>query len=82
MHSVTSESDYEMIRYVQQKLIFERITPAKPMSEILQRLLQELNQLKSEFIGEIDLCFHSRENSFDIQMNRRILLILVNSIQK
>ena len=51
MHSVTSESDYEMIRYVQQKLIFERITPAKPMSEILQRLLQELNQLKSEFIG-------------------------------
>lgn len=53
MHSVTSETDYEMIRYIQQKLVFERIVPAKSMSEILHELFQELNQLKSEFTGEL-----------------------------
>jgi hypothetical protein len=52
MHSVTSENDYEMITSIQQKLIFEKISPAKSTGDILHELLYELNQLKAELIGQ------------------------------
>ncbi len=51
MHSVTSENDYEMITSIQQKLIFEKISPAKSIGDVLHELLHELNQLKAELIG-------------------------------
>ena len=54
IHSVTSdnERDYEMITNIQQKLIFDKITPSKSTGEILHLLMQELNQLKAELTGE------------------------------
>ena len=53
MHSVTSdnERDYEMITNIQQKLIFDKITPSRSTGEILHTLMQELNQLKAELTG-------------------------------
>jgi hypothetical protein len=53
MHSVTSdnERDYEMITNIQQKIIFEKISPSKSKGEILNELMQELNQLKAELTG-------------------------------
>ncbi len=51
MHSVTSENDYEIITNIQQKLIFEQISPAKSIGKILHELLQELNQLKAQLTG-------------------------------
>ncbi|CAF3529479.1 unnamed protein product, partial [Rotaria sp. Silwood2] len=49
IHSITSENDcdYEMIRNIQQKLFFDKIETSKSMSEILNELTQELNQLKA-----------------------------------
>jgi len=54
MHSVSSENDrdYEMIINIQQKLIFDKITPSKSTGEILNGLMQELNQLKAELTGK------------------------------
>ncbi|CAF4861689.1 unnamed protein product, partial [Rotaria sp. Silwood1] len=54
IYSITSENDYdyEMIRNIQQKLIFDKIIPSKSMNEILNELIQELNQLKAELIDE------------------------------
>jgi hypothetical protein len=54
MHSVSSENerDYEMIQNIQQKLIFDKITPSKSTGEILNGLMQELNQLKAELTGK------------------------------
>jgi hypothetical protein len=54
MHSVSSENerDYEMITSIQQKLIFDKITPSKSIGEILNSLMQELNQLKAELTGK------------------------------
>ncbi len=54
MHSVSSENerDYEMITSIQQKLIFDKITPSKSIGIILNGLLQELNQLKAELTGK------------------------------
>jgi len=54
MHSVSSENerDYEMITNIQQKLIFDKITPSKSTGEILNGLMQELNQLKAELTGK------------------------------
>jgi hypothetical protein len=54
MHSVSSENerDYEMITSIQQKLIFDKITPSKSIGTILNGLLQELNQLKAELTGK------------------------------
>jgi len=54
MHSVSSENerDYEMITSIQQKLIFDKITPSKSTGEILNILMQELNQLKAELTGK------------------------------
>jgi hypothetical protein len=54
MHSVSSENerDYEMITSIQQKLIFDKITPSKSTGEILNVLMQELNQLKAELTGK------------------------------
>jgi len=51
MHSVTSENNYEMITTIQQKIIFEKISPSKSLGDILHELMQELNQLKSELTG-------------------------------
>ena len=53
MHSVTSdnERDYELIVSIQQKLIFDKITPSKSTGGILNSLMQELNQLKAELTG-------------------------------
>jgi hypothetical protein len=53
MHSVTSdnERDYEMITNIQQKLIFDKITPSKSTGEVLNTLMQELNQIKAELTG-------------------------------
>jgi len=63
MHSVSSENerDYEMIQNIQQKLIFDKITPSKSTGEILNGLMQELNQLKAELTGKkkfIDFYFN------------------------
>jgi hypothetical protein len=57
MHSITSENDrdYEMITSIQQKLIFDKITPSKCTGEILNGLMQELNQLKAELTGKKNL---------------------------
>lgn len=51
MHSVTSETDHEMIVSIQQKISFDRIPPAKSTGEILHELMNELNQIKLELIG-------------------------------
>ncbi|CAF5120560.1 unnamed protein product, partial [Rotaria magnacalcarata] len=50
MNSMTSQndSDYEIIRSIQQKLIFGKIVPPKSMAEIFNELTQELNQLNGE----------------------------------
>ncbi|CAF3522158.1 unnamed protein product [Rotaria socialis] len=50
IYSVTSDNDrdYEMITNIQQKLIFDKITPSKSTGEILNTLMQELNHLKAE----------------------------------
>jgi hypothetical protein len=63
MHSVSSENDrdYDLITSVQQKLIFEKITPSKSIGEILHELMQELNQLKAELTGKN--YFYSSKNS-------------------
>src|SRR5579871_6566273 len=55
MHSITSDNDrdYEMITSIQQKLIFDKITPSKSTGEILNGLMHELNQLKAELTGKI-----------------------------
>lgn len=55
MYSVTSDNDrdYEMITNIQQKLIFDKITPAKSTGEILNGLMQELNHLKAELTGKV-----------------------------
>ncbi|CAF0814942.1 unnamed protein product [Rotaria sordida] len=54
IHSITSENDcdYEIIRNIQQKLMFDKIVPLKSMNEILNELIQELNQLKAELTDE------------------------------
>jgi len=54
MYSVTSENerDYDMIISIQQKIIFEKVLPSKSKGEILNELMQELNQLKSELTGK------------------------------
>ncbi len=59
MHSVSSENerDYEMITSIQQKVIFDKITPSKSTGEILNGLMQELNQLKAELTGRKKLIF-------------------------
>lgn len=53
MHSVTSENsrDFQLIRNVQQKIIFEKIPLSKSTGEILYELRQELKQLKVDVIG-------------------------------
>jgi hypothetical protein len=55
MHSVTSENDYEIITNIQQKLIFEKISPSKSTGDVLHELLHELNQLKADLTGLIYL---------------------------
>jgi hypothetical protein len=59
MHSVSSENerDYEMITSIQQKVIFDKITPSKSTGEILNGLMQELIQLKAELTGRKKLIF-------------------------
>ncbi|CAF0895311.1 unnamed protein product [Rotaria sp. Silwood1] len=54
IYSISSENerDYEMITNIQQKLIFDKITPAKSTGEILNSLMQELNHLKAELTDE------------------------------
>jgi hypothetical protein len=58
MQTVTSdnERDYETIISIQQKLIFDKITPSKSVGDILHGLMQELNQLKAELTGEKTRC--------------------------
>jgi len=62
MHSVSSENerDYEMITSIQQKVIFDKITPSKSTGEILNGLMQELNQLKAELTGKKILHFQEK----------------------
>ncbi|CAF1474341.1 unnamed protein product, partial [Rotaria sordida] len=54
IYSISSDNDrdYEMITNIQQKLIFDKITPAKSTGEILNGLMQELNHLKAELTDE------------------------------
>jgi hypothetical protein len=40
-----------MITNIQQKLIFDKITPSKSTGEVLNTLMQELNQIKAELTG-------------------------------
>ena len=64
MHSVTSdnEREYEMIISIQQKLIFDKITPSKSIGEIMHGLMQELNQLKAELTGtDRIILFHEKK---------------------
>ena len=65
VHSITSENDrdYELITNIQQKLIFDKITPSKSTGEILHVLMQELNQLKAELTGNIAFCVHQRHSN-------------------
>lgn len=54
MYSVTSDNDrdYETITNIQQKIIFDKITPSKSTGDILNGLMQELNHLKAELTGK------------------------------
>lgn len=54
MQTVSSENerDYELITSIQQKLIFDKITPSKSTGEIMNNLMQESNQLKAELTGK------------------------------
>ena len=53
MQTVSSENerDYELITSIQQKLIFDKITPSKSTGELMNNLMQESNQLKAELTG-------------------------------
>ncbi|CAF3810181.1 unnamed protein product, partial [Didymodactylos carnosus] len=53
MSTVTCENDrdYELISQIQQKLIFDKLTPSKCSGEVLNSLMSELNQLKAELTG-------------------------------
>jgi len=73
MHSVTSETDHEMIVSIQQKISFDRIPPAKSTGEILHELMNELNQIKLELIGFatfIIFAFFTETNKFSLDEPR------------
>ncbi|CAF4414152.1 unnamed protein product [Rotaria socialis] len=69
MNSMTSknDSDYEIIRSIQQKLSFDKIVPSKSMAEILNELTQEWNQLNEELADESKIfdVHHKRATSTD-----------------
>ncbi|CAF1351665.1 unnamed protein product [Didymodactylos carnosus] len=60
MSTVTCEndSDYELISQIQQKLVFDKLTPSECTGEVLNGLMLEWNQLKAEITDESKTSFH------------------------
>jgi hypothetical protein len=60
MHSTVSDNDhdYEQIKIIREKLVYERIRLSKSNGDILNGLRRELNQLKSKSTGKSDEKFY------------------------
>ncbi|CAF0992403.1 unnamed protein product [Rotaria sordida] len=76
IYSISSDNDrdYEMITNIQQKLIFDKITPAKSTGEILNGLMQELNHLKAELTAVLITTTQEMSRTSSAGGKKRIIL--------